>query len=610
MHRRFLPVIAAALLLPAMLQARALAASAPPVADPPLAALVDGYFEEYLRLNPVTATFIGDHRYDDRYPALTPAHRAAALDLEKRSLQALEALDRSRLDEGDQLTWELFAHGRRLAIEAATFPSQLLPLDQFGNDAVFFAQLGSGTNAQPFATVRDYDNFLARMAAFPASTDQLINWMREGVNRGVVQPRVVMERVLPQLAAMIVESAEQSVFWQPVAAMPVSFARADRERLTAAYRSAIAGQVVPAYRRLHDYVRDEYLPKTRASVGLSALPGGAAWYAYLARGYTTTDAPVAEIHQIGLREVARIRGEIAATSRRVGLTGDVAALAESMRQNPRFRYATAKDLLDAFDGLRARVDREIPRLFTLMPTTALDIRPIEPYRAEAAAAAEYYPPAANGSRPGIFYVNTHDLPARPSYEVEALYLHEAIPGHHFQIALTVENPRLPRFRRYGTDASLLGGPDPTTAYIEGWGLYAESLGEELGLYQDPYQKLGSLFMESWRAARLVIDTGLHAQGWTREQAIDYMLANTAASRTDAVAEIERYIAMPGQALAYKTGQLEIRRLRDEAERTLGPRFDPRAFHAQVLDSGPMPLALLQAKIDRWIASTRDKGRTR
>jgi uncharacterized protein (DUF885 family) len=609
MPHRFFCAVVAALLLAAALPARAAAADEPAVADRALAALVEGYFEEYLQLHPVTATFIGDHRYDDRYPAATPAQRAAALELERRSLAALESIDRARLGAGDQLTWELFAYGRRHAIAAAAYPSQFLPLDQFDNGAVFFAQLGSGTTAQPFVTVRDYDNFLARMAAFPAWTDQAIAWLREGVRRGVVQPRVIMERVLPQLSAMVVASAEQSVFWQPVAAMPESFASADRERLTAAYRSAIAGQVVPAYRRLHDYVRDEYLPRTRTSVGLSALPGGAAWYAYLARGYTTTDTPVAEIHQIGLREVARIRGEIAATGQRVGLTGNAGALAESMRQDPRFRYATAQDLLDAFEGLRARVDREIPRLFALTPQTALDIRPIEAYRAEASAAAEYYPPAANGTRPGIFYVNTHDLPARPSYDVEALYLHEAIPGHHFQIALTVENPRLPRFRRYGAAASLLGAPDPTTAYIEGWGLYAESLGQELGLYTDPYQRLGSLFMEAWRAARLVIDTGLHAQGWTREQAIEYMLANTAASRTDAVAEVERYIALPGQALAYKTGQMEIRRLRNEAERALGPRFDPRAFHAQVLDSGPLPLSLLRAKIDRWIASTRYTGST-
>jgi uncharacterized protein (DUF885 family) len=601
---------AAALLALLALQARADGpADAAATGAARLAQITDQFFEEVLELHPVTATFIGDHRYDDRLPADGPAEREAAMQLERRSQAALAVIDRARLAPADQLNYDVFALNRRLALEGAAYPAELLPLDQFNNAAVFFAQLGSGKTVQPFVTVRDYDNFLARMAAFPAWTDQLISWMREGVHRGVVQPRVLMERVLPQLAALAVSGCEQSVFWAPVAAMPDSFPAAERERLTAAYRKAISEQVIPAYRRLHDYVRDEYLPKARLSVGMSALPGGAAWYAYLARGYTSTDTPVAEIHETGLGEVARIRSEIARIGARIGFKGDVAALADALRRDPRFHFTRPEDLLNAYRSREALVQSAIPWLFTLVPKALLEVRPIEAFRAQSQATAEYYQPAADGSRPGIFYVNTYDLPSRPSYEIESIFLHEAIPGHHFQIALTIENPDLPRFRRFGINAALSDTPDPTTAYVEGWGLYAESLGEELGLYTDPYQKLGSLFNESWRAVRLVVDTGLHARGWTREQAIDYMLANTAASRIDATAEVERYIAMPGQALAYKTGQLTIRRLRSRAEQALGERFDVREFHAQVLGSGALPLSLLEAKIEHWIDESRRSGGT-
>jgi uncharacterized protein (DUF885 family) len=608
MHPTFLkPAIPA---LAALLAATAHGSAAAAETDAAkLARITDQYFEAYLQLNPVAATFIGDHRYDDRLPPEGPAERDAALALERRSREALATVDRSRLDAAEQLNHDVFAFNRQLALDGAAYPAELLPLDQFNNPALFFAQLGSGTTAQPFVTVKDYDNFLARMRAFPAWADQVIAWMREGVRRGVVQPRVVMEKVLPQLAAMAGGPPEQSVFWKPVDAMPAAFPSPERARLTAAYRRAIGEQVMPAYRRMHDYVRDEYLPKARSTVGLSALPDGAAWYAYLARGYTTTSTPVAEIHDIGLREVARIGAEITALGARIGFRGDVSALADSMRHDPRFTFRKPEDLVNAYRSRQALVEREIPRLFSLVPKSPLEIRPMESFREQAAAAAEYYQPAADGARPGIFFVNTYDLPARPAYELDTIFLHEAIPGHHFQLALAVENESLPRFRRYGADVAFGGGPDPTTAYTEGWGLYAESLGDQLGLYRDSYQKLGNLFAESWRAARLVIDSGLHAQGWSREQAIAYMLANTASSRAEAIAEVERYIAWPGQALAYKTGQMTFLRLRSRAEQALGERFDVREFHAQVLGSGALPLSLLEAKIDRWIDAGRRNGGT-
>jgi uncharacterized protein (DUF885 family) len=579
-------------------------ASGAPAADATLGRLVEDYFEEYLAQNPVAATFIGDHRYDDRLPPGGPAERAAAQALEQRFHERLETVGRAALSPAGLLNYEVFDYGRRLALEGFAFPAHLLPLDQLNNAATFFAQMGSGTTVQPFATAEDYERFARRMEQFPAWADQAIAWMREGAAKGVVQPRIVMERVLPQLAAQIVATPEASVFWQPVANMPPAIAGAERERLAARYRGLIGERVIPAYRRLHQFVRDEYLPKCRASVGLAALPDGERWYAFLARAYTTTEAPVEEIHQLGLAEIARLEAEIAKVAGRVGYRGSVAALAESMRRDPRFAFAKPGDLVAAYADLRERVTANVPRLFALMPKAALEVRPMEDFRAASAPAAEYWAPSADGSRPGVFYVNTYDLPARPSYEVETIFLHEAIPGHHFQIALAIEDPALPRFRRYGSDDAFSAAPDFSTAYVEGWALYAESLGDELGLYTDPYRKLGNLFAESWRAARLVVDTGLHAKGWSREQAIDYLLTHTASSRTDAAAEVERYIVWPGQALAYKTGELTIRRLRARAERELGARFDVRAFHAAILADGALPMTVLEAKIGRWIEAQR------
>jgi uncharacterized protein (DUF885 family) len=578
------------------------AATAPPAATPSaqLNALVEGYFESYLELNPVAATFIGDHRYDDRLPLQGREYAQASEALSRRALEALGAIARAELTAADQLTYDIFEHERRTALEGSVYPAYLLPLDQFNNAASFFAQLGSGDTAQPFATVADYERFASRMAEFARWTDQVIESLRAGLRQGVVQPQVVVERMLPQLAAHVVPQVEASVFWGPVANMPATIGSADRARLATRYRELIGGVVVPAYRRLHDFLRDEYLPGARASIAWSALPQGRAWYAYLARAYTGTDLPVDSIHETGVQEIARIEAEIARIAARIGFDGDVAALAARLRADTRFHFREPEELLDAYRSMQGRVDAAVPRLFTLVPQAALEIRATEAFRAPSAAGAEYYPPAADGSRPGIFYVNTHDLPARPAYEVETIFLHEAVPGHHFQLALAIENTALPRFRRYGSDDAFSLTPDPLTAFIEGWALYAESLGAELGLFTDPYQKLGNLFAESWRAARLVVDTGIHTRGWSREQAIDYMLAHTAAGRSDATAEVERYIAWPGQALAYKIGQLRIAQLRARAEQTLGPGFDVRAFHAAVIGDGSLPLAVLERHIDRWI----------
>jgi uncharacterized protein (DUF885 family) len=414
--------------------------------------------------------------------------------------------------------------------------------------------------------------------------------MREGVRKGYTIPRVLAERVLPQLQSHVVAKPEESIFWGPVRKLPEGFSAADRERLTDAYRAAIAGKLVPAYRRLHDYLESEYLAQSRDLVGWNELPNGAEWYAYLARYHTTTRMTVDEIHALGLAEVARIRAEMERVKAQLGHDGDLRTFFDALRADPALYFGDATELLAGYDAIRHRVDQGMPLLFARAPKAKFQIRPVEAYRAPAEAAGSYAPGSPDGRRPGVFYVNTHDLAGRPKYAMEALYLHEAIPGHHYQISIAQENTDLPRFRRFAYD----------TAFGEGWALYAESLGRDLGLSAAPYSWFGALSAEMWRAVRLVVDTGMHARGWTREQAIDYFRANTALGDADIRAEVERYVAWPGQALAFKVGQLKILELRRRAQQRLGPRFDVRAFHAQVVDSGSLPLAVLEKKIDRWI----------
>ena len=374
--------------------------------------------------------------------------------------------------------------------------------------------------------------------------------------------------------------------------MPADFPAAERERLTAAYRETIERQLLPAYRELREFVATRYLPATRASAGMGALPDGAAWYAYNARQSTTTDLTPEQIHQIGLDEVARIHAQIRQVMKQVKFRGNMQKFFRFMQQDKRFEFRDEEALLAFYRSLEPKVMARVPEQFSLLPKAGFEIRPVEPYRAQSAAGGSYMRPSGDGSRPGVFYVNTYDLPTRKTWDAEDLFLHEAIPGHHFQLALQQELTGLPKFRRFGGE----------TAFTEGWGLYAESLGRELGLYEDPYSYFGYLQNELWRAIRLVVDTGLHSKGWTREQVIDYMLQNSATSRTDAVAETERYMAIPGQALAYKIGELKIQALKKRAQERLGARFDPREFHAEVLKDGSVPLDVLEQKIDRWIAS--------
>jgi len=557
--------------------------------------LYDQFWEESLKLNPIQATFQGDPRYNDQLPNFLGADfRGRSHEFTQRWLDKVQKIGPAGLDGQALISYEIFVHDAKSALDGERFPNELIPINQFYNLANLAVMLGSGTGAQPFKTVQDYDNWSRRAAKMPAIFDQAIANMREGVAKGIVQPRVLMVKVVPQLDAVIKDKPEDTLFWMPVKTMPPSFPDADKARITADYRNMIGTQLLPAYKRLRAYIADDYMQHTRDTVGLDKLPGGVEWYAYDVRQNTTTDMTPAQIHQLGLDEVARIHGEIALVMKQVRFKGSLQDFFRFMRTDKRFTFKSEDALLAHYRGIESQIMAGVPKLFSLTPKGAFEIRAVEPYRAESAAGGEYQGPSEDGTRPGIFYVNTFDLPSRRTWDAEDLFLHEAIPGHHFQIALQQELTGLPRFRRFGGE----------TAFAEGWALYTESLGKELGMYSDPYDYFGYLQNELWRAIRLVVDTGLHSKGWTREQVIRYMLDNSAASQTDATAEAERYMAIPGQALAYKIGELKIKQLRARAEAELGPKFDIREFHAEVLKDGSVPLDVLEAKVDRWIASKK------
>jgi len=555
--------------------------------------ITERYHEQYLELNPLTATAQGDHRFDDRLgDYVSQRWLADWLAIEQEALQSLSGIDAAKLGGEDLLTYDSFRYGRQVAVEAFRYQAELLPLSPVGGLHLQFALLGSGRGIQPFITVRNYDDFLGRMDGYVAWTDQVIANLRAGSSKGYLLPRIIVERVVAQLAGIAVADPEQSVFWQPVASFPAGLSEADRLRLAKAYRDKLAGQVLPAYRRLHDFLEKEYLPLARDTVGWFELPNGREWYAYLVRYHTTTSLTPEEVHELGLAEVGRMRGQMERVAWQLGHKGDLRAFLDNLRADPQQHYTDPAALLAGYEAIRARVDRSMPLLFTRMPGAGLRIRPFEAFQAPSEAAVAYQPGSADGRRPGVLYVNTWDLDSRPKYSMESLYLHEAVPGHHYQMSLAQEATELPRFRRFAHDS----------AYGEGWALYAESLGPDLGLYRDAYSLFGAHMAEAWRAAQLVVDTGLHSRGWTRDQAIDYLRDNTALGEADIVAEVERCIAWPGQALSYKVGQLRIMELRRRAQAALGPRFDVRAFHEQVVGGGSLPLPVLETKIDRWIAS--------
>lgn len=562
-------------------------------------ALYAEFDEEFLALNPIFATFRGDNRFNDQwgpYDFLSDEYADAMYDLHKRYLDRIVAIDPEGLGDQDRSNYEIFKFDRQNAIDREDRGfndfGALTPVSQFFSVPNFIVLLGSGANAQPFNTPEDYDNWIKRSGGITNHVELTIAKMREGVELGVVQPTILMEKTLPQLAAQVVDSAEESNFWGPITRMPEEFSDEERERITNEYREQIEGVLIPAYAKLHTYINDEYLKHTRETIGQSDVPGGAEYYAFLVNETTTTGLTPQEIHDIGKREVARLSAEMEKVRDQVGFDGDMQAFFEYLRTDPQFYYDNPEDLLAGYEDLRQRIDPQLENIFDVLPKASYVLKEVEEFRAESMAGAQYFPGTPDGSRPGIFYVNTFQLDQRPKYMMEALSLHEANPGHHFQITVTQELEELPAFRRFNF----------YTAYVEGWGLYAESLGHELGMYEDPYQSFGALFADILRANRLVVDTGMHALGWTRQQAIDYMIGNSPMAEVDVIAEVDRYIAIPSQALAYKIGQLKIRELRTRAEEALGEGFDVREFHSQVLTSGALPLAVLEDKIDRWIAS--------
>jgi uncharacterized protein (DUF885 family) len=582
--------LASLVILLGALSAAPTSASADAVTE--LHALFDREWERDLSDNPLSATYLGDSRYNDRLPDISQAALAARQAADAKVLDDLARIPRDALPPAEQLNYDLFRHEYETRKAAVPFHGEYYSIEASGGPQ----SLNELAELVPFETVADYETWIRRMRAVPAYLDQYGDRLRRGAREKRTQPRVVMERVLEPLAKQVTDKPEDSPFFERFRTYPDSIPADDRERLTAEARQVIAESVIPAYRRFQAVFRDEYLPATRGTVGLWDTPDGRAHYQFLARYHTTTALTPEEIHAIGLEEVARNRAEMQKVMDEVGFKGSLTGFFQHLRTDPRFYYATGDELFRAYAYIVKMIDPELPKLFGKLYRTPFGLRPIPDNSAPNTTTAYYQGPSLDGSRPGYYYVNLYRPEVRPKYEMEVLSVHEAAPGHHLQIALAQEQSGLPTFRRAGG----------FTAYIEGWGLYSERLGYDLGLYKDPYSRFGQLTYDQWRAVRLVVDTGLHHMEWTRQQAIDYFLANAAKTEADIVNEIDRYISDPGQALAYKIGQLKFLELRARAEQALGDAYDIRAFHDTVLATGAVPLDILERTVDEWIAAQKAK----
>lgn len=554
------------------------------------ATMLDNYWEERMQLFPLDATANGDNRYNDRLTiTIAQSFRDSTKRFYEKYLAQLLSIDSTALAPEEQLSYGLFRYEMNMSIEGLKYPTHYMPINQFWSFTLDLPLLGSGQGNQPFKTVKDYDNFLKRLQVFPAWTDTAIFNMRKGIASGWVLPKALVVKILPQLKAIIVKDAKTSIFYSPVKTMPDSFAAADKERLTAAYTKAIDSIVVPNYTRLYDFFEKEYLPKARTSSGINALQGGDEYYKYCIRLWTTTSLSPDSIYNLGLSEVGRLTEEMNKVKDQVGFKGDLKAFFEYLNKDPKFYpFTTPQQVLDSFWAIKKQEDPALKRLFSHAPKTQFTIRQTEAFRA-ASASAEYNPASEDGTRPGIFYVPILDPKKFNAVGMETLFLHEAIPGHHYQCSLQQENKAIPKFRRfiwYG-------------AYGEGWALYSESLGKELGVYQNPYQYFGHLSDAIHRAIRLVVDVGIHYKGMTREEAIKYMMEHERATEPEATAEIERYMAIPGQALSYKIGAYTIRAERTKYEQQLGSKFNISSFHDEVLSDGCLPLQVLQTKLANW-----------
>ena len=559
--------------------------------NPQLDKIISEYYEDQLKLSPISATFNGDNRYNDLLNIdFTDSHRALVKSILEKYQKSLQEIDRESLTTNDQLTYDLIERDVKLGMEGLSFPENLIPLNQFYGFHLTFAQLGSGSVIQPFATVKDYDNWSKRMLKGAAYLDSSIVYFRKGMAAGHVLPKALIVKIIPQLDAFNVKDVKESTFYGPIKNLPKSFSEADKKRITELYTNNIQQIILPAYSRLATFMKEEYLPKGRLSSGISDIPNGKAYYQYLIRTMTTTDKSADEIYQTGLSEVKRIKTEMEKTKDAVGFKGDLKAFFEHMRTDPKFTpFKDPAEVLAAFETIHKKMEPRLKTMFGRVPKSPFEIRQTEAFRA-ASASAEYFAGSEDGKRPGIFYVPiTNAKTFNLTSGMESLFLHEAIPGHHYQISLQQENGDLPKFRRFGGNS----------AYAEGWALYTESLGKELGLYTDPYQYMGALGDEMHRAIRLVVDAGMHSKNMTREEAIKFMMDNEPLNEEGTVAEIERYMAIPAQALSYKIGALKIKEIRERLSKQLGTKFKIADFHDELLKDGNMPLEVLEKKMDQW-----------
>lgn len=550
------------------------------------------YWEDRMKLYPLEATTSGDYRYNHVFQnEVSVAFIQEAKNFYSRYLDSIRAFDRTKLNQNDQISFDIFKREMEIQLERFNYHEEWMPFNQFDAKPLAFGVLGSGDGNQPFKTVKDYDDFLARIDGYVVYMDTAIANMRKGITLGYVLPTALIVKMLPQTKEMLSADAKSNHFFSPIKKMPDSFAAAEKTRLTAAYTKAINEKIIPAYKKLYDFLQAEYLPKGRRSSGIDSITNGRQYYNYLIRYWTTTNKTADEIYETGLKEVERIKGEMEKIKTAVGFTGDLKSFFHYILTDKKFNiYTNPEEVLEGFRAIQAKQEPYLKKLFSRFPATKFEIRRTEAFR-EASASAEYVQATADGSRPGIFYTPIPDAKTFNYTGMETLFAHEAIPGHHYQISLQQENKALPAFRRFGWYG----------AYGEGWALYTESLGSELGLYTDPYQKMGNLGDEMLRAVRLVVDAGIHTKGWSREKAIEYLLANLPSSEQEAVAAIERYMAIPAQALSYKMGSIFIKGLREKYTKQLGAKFNIAAFHDEILKDGCMPLDVLEKKMDAWAA---------
>jgi uncharacterized protein (DUF885 family) len=563
--------------------------------------MMNDYYEDRMRYYPLEATQNGDNRYNDQLPVdFTDSYLDTLRNFYGRYLNKILVFDRDKLNRNDQISYDIFLREMKmqldgidlhLSINNTTMPNiQYMPFNQYEGLPIYLAQMGSGAGIQPFKTAADYDNWMKRAGNMQAWTDSAIVYFRRGLQNGYILPHCLVVKMIPQMQSMVTPDITKNIFYTPATLIPASVNSADSARIVLGISNLVSRVIVPSYQKLADFLQNEYLPKSRSSIGFSELPNGKKLYEYLIRYWTTTNLTPNEIYQTGLSEVKRIRSEMDSIKSETGFNGDLPAFFAFMKTDPRFMpYKTPADVLNAFRKIQATIDPNLKKYFGRTPKMKFEIRQTEAFRA-ASASAEYLQGDPEGTRPGVFYVPILDATKfNTTSGMESLFLHEAIPGHHYQISLQMEDTLLPRFRRFGWYG----------AFGEGWALYSESLGRELGLYTDPYQHMGALGDEIHRAVRLVVDVGIHEKNMTREAAIRYMMDNEAISEQGATAEIERYIAIPAQALSYKTGALLIRELRTRYAGELGDKFSVAAFHDEVLRDGCMPLDVFQRKMDTW-----------